>query len=202
MKSCYLIAGALALVPTASLAQSAEDATFGGVKIGASLDYRWHDGEYSLPRIATRIDEDRGGIGYRAHIGYDAQIGSAFVIGGEAGFGRGGKTLRTESLAGDYSIKPRWNWDASGRVGVLPTRSILVYGRAGYSWLRVREKTDFRDIALKDKESSSTEGGILYGGGIETAISSGYFVRAEYNRVNYGDGFKSSKILLGVSVGF
>lgn len=139
MKSCYLIAGALALVPTASLAQSAEDATFGGVKIGASLDYRWHDGEYSLPRIATRIDEDRGGIGYRAHIGYDAQIGSAFVIGGEAGFGRGGKTLRTESLAGDYSIKPRWNWDASGRVGVLPTRSILVYGRAGYSWLRVRE---------------------------------------------------------------
>ncbi|MES2056209.1 MAG: porin family protein [Pseudomonadota bacterium] len=203
MKSLYLIAGALAFAPTAAFAQSHEEkTTFTGVKVGASVEYRWADAEYKLPRIASKIDENKGSLGYRAHIGYDAQIGSMLVIGGEAGIGRGGKTLKTSSPIGDYSLKPRWSWDASARAGILAAPTVLLYGRAGYSWLRVREKTDFRDSALKDLNTSGTEKGFLYGAGIETAISPGVFVRAEYDRVNYGDGFKSSKAQLGISVGF
>lgn len=211
MKLFSLVAGLLVLPPavasaqtqTQTEAQDVHDApTFGGVKVGADIDYRWTEADHSLPRIASSINQTKGGIGYRVHVGYDAQVGNMLVIGAEGGIGRGGKTLSVASITGDYSIKPRWTWDVSGRVGVLAAPTVLLYGRAGYSWLRVREKTDFRAVASKDLSTSATEKGFLYGGGIETAISPGLFVRAEYNRVNYRDGLKTSRALLGVSAGF
>lgn len=202
MKRMWLLVGAVALMPTAALAQSRDDVTFTGVKIGASVDYRWHDGDFPLPRIAGKLDEKKGGIGYRGHIGFDTQIGSALVIGAEGGIGRGGNELTAANTNGDYTLKPRWTWDVSGRAGVLPAPNVLLYGRAGYSWLRVRETTDFRPAALKDLKTSGTEKGFLWGAGVEAAVTRGVFARAEYGRVNYRDGLTSSKIQLGMSVGF
>ena len=202
MKSICLLIGALVVMPSAAFAQSREEATLAGFKVGALIDYRWHDGDFRVPTIAAKVDEKEGGIGYRGHIGYDAQIGKALLIGAEAGIGRGGKALVGSSTAGDYSLKPRWNWDASGRVGVLPASNVLLYGRAGYSWLRVRETTDFRATNLKDLKTSSTEKGFLWGAGIEAAVTQGVSARAEYARVNYRDGLASSKVQLGMSLGF
>ncbi|WP_204268186.1 hypothetical protein, partial [Escherichia coli] len=67
--------------------------------------------------------------------------------------------LTAASPTGDYALKPGWTWDVSGRAGVLPAPNVLLYGRAGYSWLRVRETTDFRAANLKDIDSSVTEKG-------------------------------------------
>ncbi|WP_137863146.1 MULTISPECIES: porin family protein [unclassified Sphingomonas] len=202
MKRICVLIGALAAIPETALAQSGGDATFGGVKVGVSVDYRWHEGDYSLPRIASRIDQSKGGIGYRGHVGYDAQIGDMLVIGAEAGIGKGGKTLTAASPTGDYALKPGWTWDVSGRAGVLPAPNVLLYGRAGYSWLRVRETTDFRAANLKDIDSSVTEKGFLWGGGVEAGVMPGVYARAEYNRANYRDGLKTSKVQLGLSIGF
>ena len=196
MKRICVLIGVLAAIPGTAFAQSGGDATFGGVKVGVSIDYRWHDGDYSLPRIASRIDQSKGGIGY------DAQLGDLLVIGAEAGIGRGGKTLTAASPTGDYALKPGWTWDASGRAGILPAPNVLLYGRAGYSWLRVRETTDFRATNLKDLRTSGTEKGFLWGAGIEAGISPGMYARAEYSRANYRDGLTASNVRLGLSVGF
>lgn len=202
MKRIALLAGILALLPGAALAQSRDDVTFGGVKIGGSVDYRWHDGDYALPRIVSRVDENKGGIGFRGHAGFDAQIGEMLLIGAEGGIGRGGGELTAASPTGDYTLKPRWTWDVSARAGILPAPSVLVYGRAGYSWLRVRETTDFRAANLADLKTSGTEKGLLWGAGLETALMPGVFARAEYNRANYRDGLTASKAQLGISFGF
>lgn len=202
MKSICLLIGAIVVMPSAATAQSREEVTLTGVKVGATIDYRWHDGDFQVRRIATKVDEKEGGIGYRAHVGYDAQVGKALLIGAEAGIGRGGKALAGSSTTGDYSLKPRWTWDVSGRVGVLPAPNVLLYGRAGYSWLRVRETTDFRATNLKDLKSSSTEKGFLWGAGIEAGVTQGVSARAEYVRVNYRDGLTASKIQMGMSLGF
>jgi opacity protein-like surface antigen len=202
MKPLIFLAAALAALPATAQAQSYDDPSFGGVKIGAGVDYRWYDAEYALPRIATKIDDNRGSIGYRGHIGYDLQLGKMLVVGGEAGIGRGGKALTASSTTGDYSIKPRWTWDVSGRAGVLVAPTVLLYGRAGYSWARVREVTDFRASTSTDIRKSGTEKGFLYGGGIETAITAGFSARAEFNQINYGDGFKSSRAQVGLTMGF
>lgn len=202
MKRICLLLGAVTLAPTAVHAQSFDEVTFTGVKIGTSIDYRWHQGDYALPRIASMLDEKKGSIGYRGHVGYDVQISNVLVIGGEAGIGRGGGTLKAASTIGDYALKPRWAWDISGRIGVLPGPRVLLYGRTGYSWLRTREATDFRATNLADVNTSSTENGFLWGGGAELALLPGVFTRAEYNRVNYGGGLTSSKVQIGMSIGF
>ncbi len=202
LKPLGLLAGCLVALPGAALAQSYDDPGFGGVKIGAAIDYRSLDGDYALPRIESRIEDDRGGIGFRGFLGYDAQLGDALVIGGEAGLGRGGKSLDAQSATGDYSLKPRWSWDVSGRAGILPAPNVLIYGRAGYSWLRVRETTDFNAASLEDISVDATEKGFLWGAGVETRTSSGLFARGEYNRTNYGAGLTASKIQFGIGMGF
>lgn len=197
-----LMISALASMPGAAFAQSHDEPTFSGVKIGTSIDYRWHDGDFAVPRIAGKVDEKEGGIGFRGHAGYDLQLGSAFLVGIEGGVGRGGKKLTASTTTGDYTLKPRWTWDVSGRVGVLPISNVLLYGRAGYSWLRGRETTDFHAANLNDLKSSGTEKGFLWGAGAEAALAPGFYARAEYDRVNYRDGLTSSKVLLGISMGF
>ncbi|MGV3481857.1 MAG: outer membrane protein [Sphingobium sp.] len=200
MKSRILVAAVCVMVPAGAFAQSADEGSFSGMKVGVSADYRSHEAEYPLTRIGTTIDRDRAGFGYRAHAGFDMELGHMLVIGAEAGLGRGGKRLRAKSATGEYSLTPGWSWDVSGRAGILPANNILVYGRAGYSWLRVREKTDFVATATKDIRTGATESGFLYGGGIETAIAPGFFVRAEYNRVNYRDGLRASRTQLGMAI--
>lgn len=202
MKPVHMLMGLFAVLPATAFAQDAEKGAFDGIRVGVSIDRRTLDGNYEIPDFDTKLDKDKTGIGYRGHVGYDMQIGDTFVIGAEGGIGRGGRSLSTKGDVADYTLKPGWNADVSGRVGVLPTSNILLYGRAGYSWLRANETTDFQDVKRLDIKRSGTKKGMLKGGGVETAVASGVSARAEYNRVNYCEGLKSSRIQLGLSLGF
>lgn len=221
MKTAYFVAAILAALPLAATAQTSQtsqategqspEATgydrpeaprFAGIKIGSDSEYRWIDADYAVSSIASSIKRKKSDAGFRAHVGYDAQIGGVLVVGAEGGIGRGEPTVSAASALGDYTLKTGWSWDASGRAGLLAAPSALVYGRAGYSWLRVHEKTDFRAAASKDLDSWGTEKGFLFGGGIEMAVSHRMFVRAEYDRVDYGHGLTTSKALIGFSAGF
>lgn len=202
MKPVHMLLGLFVVLPATAFAQDTEKRVFDGVQIGVSIDRRSLDGDYKIPNFDTKLDEDNAGIGYRGHIGYDVRLGNAVVLGAEGGLGRGGRSVSTTGDVADYSLKPGWNWDVSGRVGVLPTSNIMLYGRGGYSWLRVAEKTDFRDVKRLDTESSGTRKGMSLGAGVEAAVASGLSARAEYNQTNYGKGLKSSKVQLGLSLGF
>lgn len=191
-----------AILPTTAWAQpSYDDVGFGGVKIGASATYRWIDGDYRIPALNQDLDRDRGGFGYRGHIGFDMPVAGIAVIGAEVGLGRGGPSLRTENALGDYELKQGWNWDASGRIGFMPAPRLLLYGRGGYSWLRTQERIDFVGDRA-DIKRWHTESGFMYGAGVEAALSKGFYVRAEYNLADYSEGLSASRALLGVSIGF
>lgn len=202
MKPIHKLIGLFAILPGTAFAQDAEKRAFDGVHVGVSVDRRTLDGDYKVPNFDTKLDEDKAGIGYRGHVGYDVRLGSAFVLGIEGGLGRGGRSLAMKGDIADYTLKPGWNYDVSGRVGVLPTSKIMLYGRGGYSWLRVDEKTDFGDVKRLDIESSATRKGLLLGAGVEAAVTSGVRARAEYNQTDYGEGLKSSKMQVGLSLGF
>ena len=79
-------------------------------------------------RIAHR-PEQRGGIGYRGHVGYDAQIGDMLLIGAEARSARGGKTHCREPH-GRLCAEARLDL---GRVGPsrCPAPNVLLYNRSG-----------------------------------------------------------------------
>lgn len=213
MKISHFIVGLLLASPIATTAkaqQSAEQRTaelpaapiFTGVKFGTGLNYQWITADYPLPLTKSTFGTKKDEVGYRFHVGYDAQIGNALVIGSEAGLGRGGTTLTASSALGEYSLKPGWSWDASARAGVVTAPSVLMYGRLGYSWLRVREQTNFTALTSKDLDTSSTRRGFMFGAGIEAKVTQKIFVRGEYNRTNYRDGLKTSKVMLAVASAF
>lgn len=202
-----IIASALILMPIAATAQEqepterqAEDLPvapiFTGLKFGSGLHYQSTTAKYALPRIKSSIDTKKGDLGYRFHVGYAAQVGNVLVVGSEAGIEHGGATLTAASDLGDYSLKPSWSWDASARAGVLAAPSVLMYARAGYSWQRIEEQTDFTAIASRDLNTSSTKKGFLFGGGVEAKFTDRLFVRAEYDRMNYRNGLKTSKAMI------
>ena len=129
--------------------------------------------------------------------------GTAFAQDGEKRAFDGvqvGVSVDRHTLDGDYKVanfdtkldesKAGWSYDVSGRVCVLPTSNIMLYGRAGYRWLRVDKKTDFRDVKRLDIENSGTKKGLLLGAGVEAAVTSGATARAEYNQTNFGEGLK------------
>ncbi|MEG3177270.1 porin family protein [Sphingomonas sp. RB3P16] len=213
VKQSLFIAGILIATPIAATAQERQSAepqvadapatpAFSGFKFGSGVAYQWTTADYALPSIKSSIATKKHELGYRLHIGYDAQIGNVLVVGAEAGVGRGGATLTAARDLGKYSLKPGWSWDVSGRAGVLAAPSVLLYGRAGYSWLRVKEQTDFSAVAGSDLDIRSTRKGFLFGGGIEAKVTHRSFVRAEYNRSNYRNGLKSSKVLIALASKF
>lgn len=217
MKISYLVTSICAVMPLPAVAEVQQHApeptqmksqdtpaepTFSGFKIGADTDWRRTTVHYDLPLLSSVIDRRKDGIGYSLHLGYDNQVGQSFVIGSEVAIGRSDTNLSADEALGVYTLKPRWSLDVSSRAGYLVEPQILLYGRVGYSLLRVREKTDLRAVTTSDVKAKGTENGFLFGGGIETAVYSGLFLRAEYNKIDYGNGLTTSKVLFGINAGF
>ncbi len=175
---------------------------FDGLTIGASVDIRPHEVKRVAPGLSDRVDDRSGGIGYRGFIGYDKTFGGVALVGVEAGVGNGGKDVTQTVAGGAYRMNPGWAWDASARFGVLPTRNLLLYGRAGYGWTQAKETVAYTAAARAPFAQKTTEGGFMYGFGAEFAVSHGFSLRTEFDQTNFGNGFKSARLQLGAAARF
>jgi outer membrane immunogenic protein len=77
------------------------------------------------------------------------------------------------------NFKQKWSWAAGGRVGWLINPSLLSYLNAGYT------QTHFSGSGLVSVAGAASAMAIsdfdwFAGGGVETAIASGWFLRTEY----------------------
>lgn len=196
---------ALALWTISASAQTAdreETSPFDGVKIGGTVDNRRHEGKFDISTTTQHVDEQAGGVGYRGFIGVDKALGNSLIVGAEAGVGNGGKNLKSTGSAGAYNLDPQWSWDISGRLGVTPSRDILLYARTGYNWLRTRETLVNVPANQRDFDRKTTRGGFLWGVGAEFAISHDFALRAEFNQTNFGKGLKAARLQFGGAVRF
>ena len=196
-----LIAATLIIAPGAAFAQDTGDARFKGGFVGIEVGRDSH--EVRQPGAPTTRDGvDRKGINGRVFAGYDLNLGGVAVLGVEAGIGKGGRTVRQNSLVapGRYAVDPGLGYDATGRIGFTPTSSVLVYGRGGYRWLRTQRIISGQ--ATGNGTSKLTEKGWTYGGGAEFALGQNFSIRAEYDRTSYSKDFKSSKIAVGAAIRF
>lgn len=198
--NAMLMIAALAAVPTAGLAQSDGAAKTGGFHVGVEAT-RDSNG-VRQPGAATTVDrQSRGGFGVRGFAGYDLAIGETVVIGAEAGIGKGGRTVDQRSLGGGrYRVDPGLSYDATGRIGIVPTAGLMLYGRAGYRWLET--KRDIVGQTLGNARTKLTEKGFTYGGGAEVSVTNGLSLRAEFNRTNYDPNFRQNKVSVGALVKF
>jgi outer membrane immunogenic protein len=203
MNSKYFVAAALLALPVTSHAQELSE-SFSGPYVGAQVGYgnRSIDEDFGIAGVPA-FDRDRDSVDYGAYFGFDAPVGTNFVLGGEAEIGSGGRKLSQTLLPGiTASVDPEWNYTLSGRAGFVAGGRTLVYGRLGYGAekidIRVTDSTtpanSFRDDGWSD--------GAVYGGGVEYALSPNTSARVEYRYKDFEGSYNNQQVLAGFSLRF
>jgi outer membrane immunogenic protein len=152
-----------------------------------------------LPQLPRKqIFGGKGWVG-RVGGGYDHQFNARIVAGVFADFDFSSLegTIQDGFFNQSAVIKQRWSGAAGARVGWLATPNILTYVNAGFSRARFSSGTMVFDaITLGPPPAGAPVGfvtpafslnGWFIGGGIETAIGSGWFWRNEYRMAYYAD---------------
>jgi len=198
----------LGLVPLAqvALAQSTSDPTlagaaaFAGPKLGIAGDYELNQVRRAAPGLDSGVNKRQGGIGYLGYAGYDVALGTQLLAGVELGIGKGGKTLGEGLSGGTFSSRPGLSIDISGRAGVVLAENMLLYGRAGYARQSVRDTTNFTSPGQASIKEKRTDGGFIYGVGVELAVSERIALRAELDQSYFSKRYISDRVLLGFVV--
>jgi outer membrane immunogenic protein len=190
------------ITPCAANAQSEEE-HFEGASIGVQAG--WEDrkiDETVLPHtLNVTLSDKRDGVAYGGYAGYDQQFGN-FVIGAEAGFSLGGKTLAADIPGGSIKLDSKWSADLSIRAGVAVTPRLLAYGRVGYSLNRYRIGGFESGNSTALASEGETADGIVFGGGLEYALPGKASIRAEYRRKKLDGSLTSNQVLGGVTLRF
>ncbi|OYY70058.1 outer membrane beta-barrel protein [Sphingomonas sp. 28-63-12] len=202
MMKTLLFAGTALLMVVPTLAHAQDDAnTFTGAHIGVDIS-RTRNSLRNDPGVIGTTDRNaRNGVGYRAHAGYDVQLGNV-VIGAEAGIGGGGKSVRQTGTRGQYVLDPGLTYDVSARAGLVAVDGLLLYGRGGYRWLQSDRRTAPAAANGATATTRQTERAFSYGAGAEVLVSRSLSLRAEYNRTPYDKGYKANAFSIGGSLRF
>jgi outer membrane immunogenic protein len=190
----YLLAALLAGVAAApAMAQEAEP--FSGARTEAVVGYDTTDVE----------GENSDGIVYGAQVGYDIQSGNAvFGVEGEATDSTVDECVQDVDITGDeLCLQAGRDLYVGGRAGVVVSPSMLLYGKAGYTNGRVAiEYDDGTAGTALDFEEGENLDGVRVGGGLEMAIGSNAYAKAEYRYSNYEQGFDRHQVVGGIGLRF
>ena len=190
----YLVAALLvAGVATPAFAQSG--ATFTGPRVEAIVGWD-HSGRKDTGH--------NNGVTYGVGAGYDFQMGGAVVgVEGEASDATTDRCAHDVSVTGDaLCFKAKRDLYVGGRVGAVVGSNTLLYAKAGYT--NGRFGLDYKDggTGAANFKSGRNLDGYRIGAGVEHAIGTRSFVKAEYRYSNYQDGFDRHQVVAGVGFRF
>lgn len=226
MMTRLLAAAAATLFAAPALAQPVPDATrtegevlFTGFRAEALVGYSHQDVDVFSGDEADRLGVDRNygsdGVQVGAGVGYDFDVGG-LVLGIEGGvdWTLGDSRLEYADVQIDSKIDYGRDVWVGGRLGFRLGSNFLVYGKGGYTNLKV----DTRGTAIIDDGNPETDDAINYGGegkldgwragaGIEMALPVGIFGRsayakAEYRHSDYSENVKKDEAMLGIGFRF
>ncbi len=192
-KIIILAIAAAGLSAAPAFAQTAD--SFEGFKAGGELSLQRNKASFTAPGNISLSQTDKG-INLRAFAGYDVMVSDNFLIGAEAGLGRGGPKVKKIQGTTSLDVNPGLTFDISGRAGFLPSENVLIYGRLGYANGKVDITATNSAATPSSLTSDKRKGGLLLGVGAEMAVSEEFGMRLEYRRAKYGD-LKSDNIGVG-----
>jgi outer membrane immunogenic protein len=150
-------------------------------------------------------DAHSNGVTYGAGIGYDFQAGNLLV---------GAEAEATESSVGDCASGVNTAGDqlcfdtgrdlyVGGRIGGVVGGSTLLYAKAGYTNARLGVTYDANTVGTTgDFDLRSNYDGVRVGAGVEHAIGTNAFIKAEYRYSNYEQGLEKHQGVVGFGFRF
>lgn len=190
----YLIAALMAgSFAAPALAQDA--APFAGLKVEGLAGYESADVEGS----------NSDGIAYGFGVGYDVQAGTTvFGIEAEAMDSTVDECIGGVNFPGDQlCAESGRDLYVGGRAGMVVGANTLLYAKAGYTNNRLR--VDYEDGTagtVADFSLRESLDGVRVGGGVEFALGTNAFAKAEYRYSNYEQGYEKHQGLVGFGVRF
>jgi outer membrane immunogenic protein len=161
-------------------------------RLGGYLGYNW---QFS-PLWVVGVEADAAWAdSHNAPKGGFPGCSPSGVLGCTAGFGFGPGA----PFGGDTTeVDMRWDASVRGRVGLLITPDVLLYGTGGVAWQRIEATGNcgpftssfYCNGSTQPTPSSITQTTTLVGwtagAGVEVHVAEGWLVRAEYRYANFG----------------
>lgn len=189
-KIASLIAGSLAVLATPAVAQSAGEASFSGLRVGAEAGYdHLRSGSTEDVDDTRDLKQSIDGVAYGAVVGYDFPAGDSLRVGVEASYA--GSTAGRDFDNDRPTVFNLGNVQADrdiyvgGRVGFLTSPTTMVYAKGGYTNQRFSVTGSDGTVDLSQKLDTD---GWRAGAGIEQAIGRNTYIGAEYRYSNYKEG--------------
>ena len=188
----------LALVSVLALggAQSASaQEVFSGPRVEATIG--WDQLRFDLGGTDARAKESDLGYGFAA--GYDQQLSDTLIVGVEGAVTFSDADYATGDLVDGTGLHAKRELGLFARVGTPLGQNGLLYGKLGYTNLRMRSSLTADSVTTSDTKNLD---GVAVGVGAEVGIGGGAYLKSEYRYSNYQDGFAKNDILTGVGIRF
>lgn len=190
----FLVAALLAgTASTPALAQNA--APFTGPRV---------EGIVGWDRNQVEDAGHKDGVVYGGAIGYDMQLGNAVAgIEAEATDSSADTCGHDVTVTGDrLCVGAKRDLYVGGRIGAVVGGNNLIYAKAGYTNARFGYDYDDGGNGSTDFGGGRNLDGVRVGAGVEHALGTRTYLKAEYRYSNYQDGVEKHQAVAGFGVRF
>jgi outer membrane immunogenic protein len=158
---------------------------------------------FTGPKVEALGGTD-GGVLLGGGLGYDFQRGSVV-------FGAEGEALTSTDRDCDIlnsgiqdrlCVKTNRDLYVGGRIGFALGTGTLLYGKVGYTNLRLREDYDPGTSAGTAYDLAYSLDGVRVGGGIEQKLGRSLYAKGEYRYSDYEAGFWKHDAVVGIGLRF
>lgn len=138
-------------------------------------------------------------LGYGIALGYDVPVTPTLLIGVEGGVNLSDIRAVTGTATDGGELRQRRELTLAGRISTPLASNLLLYGKAGYANLQLRESTT---VASATTSATRDLDGVLLGTGIEVKVTPNAYWKSEYRYTDYADGHISNKVTTGIGLRF
>lgn len=166
--------------------------------VSAKLKYE----DTAFPDDNVTAKESTNGILYGIGVGYDFPVGDSWILGVEANFDMADNDRCEEVFGNDAAcFKVKRDLSVGARIGTALGKSTLFY--VGGAYVNGKAKVSYTDDLdpTNDFAISDTRSGWRLSTGVEVALASKAYAKAEYRYTHYSR-YKASAGTESVSLGF
>lgn len=155
--------------------------------------------DFDLDAYGMSDDGKARGVTYGGAVGYDAPLGRNLVAGLEAGVNFSTADRDFGDAVNGVALDAKRDLELSARLGARVAPRTMLYGKAGYTNLRIDADTTAADLTTVGRTNLD---GYRLGLGLEQGVGANTYLKTEYRYSNYEQGVSKNEVLAGIGIRF